>query len=377
MKRLLAIGHNDLRLLLKNRSAYVFLFLMPLGFVYFTSFTARGPDAPGNRRPPVLVDNRDSGHLGRFFVEELAAQGLRRIDPAKNEKADRGVRIPTDFTERVLAKQATKVEFFTVEGSNSADAALIEARVIRALVAINARLLEASTTGGGAFPPAESALREARARPPLVVLDASFAGRKPVPTGFNFSLPGNVVNFLMMNLLIFGGSSIAATRRSGVLRRMMTLPVRRGELVGGTIYGLMLLGAVQIAFFLLVGRFVFHVNLGANLPAVALVLLVFAWVAGALGVLIGSLLEAHDRVIGICVMLSLLMAAMGGCWWPLEIAPEGMKLASRFVPSGWALSALHQLISFGSGLDAVVVPLLVLVGFGVAATVAAAKFFRI
>jgi ABC-type multidrug transport system permease subunit len=170
---------------------------------------------------------------------------------------------------------------------------------------------------------------------------------------------------------------VAAKRRTGVLRRIMTLPVRRGELVAGQIYGLVLLGAVQIAFFLLVGRFAFHVNLGANLPGVALVLLVFAWVAAALGVLVGSLLDAQDRIIGICVLASLMMAAIGGCWWPLEIAPEAMKTAALFVPSGWALEALHRLISFGSGLEAVVVPLLVLLGFGAAATFAAARFFRV
>lgn len=377
MRRILDIGHNDLRLFLKSRTAYVWLFLMPLGFVYFMSFAVSGPGAPSNRRPPVIVENRDAGFLSAIFIEELSAQGLWRVDPAKGEKAERGIRVPADFTARVLAKQATNLEFYTVEGSNSADAALIEARLVRALVAVNSHLLEASTAPGAAFPPSEEALRAVRAKPHLVTLDATFAGRKPVPTGFNFSLPGNIVNFLMMNLLIFGGSTVAAKRRNGVLRRIMTLPVRRGELVAGQIYGLVLLGAVQIAFFLLVGRFVFHVNLGANLPGVALVLLVFAWVAAALGVLVGSLLDAQDRVIGVCVLASLMMAAIGGCWWPLEIAPDAMKSAAHFVPSGWALEALHRLISFGSGLDAVVFPLLVLLGFGAAATFTAAKFFRV
>jgi len=41
-----------------------------------------------------------------------------------------------------------------------------------------------------------------------------------------------------------------------------------------------------------------HVNLGANLPAVTLTLVVFAWVAGSLGVLVGSLVAEHDRVTG-------------------------------------------------------------------------------
>ena len=117
-------------------------------------------------------------------------------------------------------------------------------------------------------------------------------------------------------------------------------------------------------------------NLGANLPGVTLTLLVFAWVAGSLGVLVGSLIAAEDRVAGICVLASLLMAALGGCWWPLEIAPPALKVIALCLPTGWALQALHQLISFGSGLGAVVTPLAVLAAFGVAANLLAARFFR-
>ena len=53
----------------------------------------------------------------------------------------------------------------------------------------------------------------------------------------------------------------------GVIRRLMVHPATNLELVMGKIYGLMLLGAVQILFFLAVGKFAMGVNLGANLPA--------------------------------------------------------------------------------------------------------------
>jgi len=197
-----------------------------------------------------------------------------------------------------------------------------------------------------------------------------------VPSGFNFSLPGNLVMYLMMNLLIFGGATVAAERRNGVIKRLMVHPVTHLEIVMGKIYGLMLLGLVQILFFLAIGRFLFHVNLGANLPAVALTLILFAWVAGSLGVLVGSLVAAHDRVNGICVLASLLMAALGGCWWPLEIGPPTLKTIALCLPTGWALQALHQLISFGSDFSAVLTPLAVLLVFGAAANVLAARFFK-
>lgn len=428
MKAILSIGHNELRLFLKSRTSYLWLFVLPLAFVAVMGRFSFGDGKSSNRFPPILIENADTGFLGNVFVDVLSAQGLWRLDPLKDTKNKPilTIRVPADFTARVLAKQASNVELVPVPGRNDTqgDALVIEARLLRALVALNSHLLETATTGpsvtnvqlptstlpptvaqaslpaisnsaqtpasaraqpptagteAGAtrtWPPTEEALRAAMARPALVALEAKFAGRAPIPSGIGFSLPGNLVYFLTMNLLIFGGATVAATRRSGVLKRLLTLPVRRGELIAGQLYGLWLLGAVQIAFLLLAGKLVFGLNVGANLPGVLLVLLVYAWVASALGVLIGSLIDAPDRVVGVCVLASILMAAVGGCWFPLELVPESLRTAGHCVPTGWALDALHRLISFGGDLGSVTKPLAVLFGFGLAATAAAARWFR-
>ena len=296
MKRILDIGHTDLRLFFKHKTAYIWLFVVPLAFVYIMSFAAHGPGNPYNRTPPVLVENADTNFLGRIFLDELSAQNMWLLDPTNRETAARVIRIPADFTDNARQLKPTKLQFLKRDDSGEADAALIEVRLVRALIAMNGHLLEAATETNHATGFTETQLREIMARPNPVSLDAKFAGRKPVPSGFNFSLPGNLVMFLMMNLLIFGGSTVAAERRNGVIKRLMMHPVTHLELVMGKIYGLMLLGVVQILFFLAVGKFLFHVDLGANLPAVTLTLLVFAWVAGSLGVLVGSLTVAEDRV---------------------------------------------------------------------------------
>ena len=76
------------------------------------------------------------------------------------------------------------------------------------------------------------------------------------------------------------------------------------------------------------------------------------------------------------MLVSLLLAALGGCWWPLEIAPPLIKTIALCTPTGWAWQAWHQLISFGNGFRAVLLPLAVLGGFGVAANLLAARCFR-
>lgn len=377
MTTLLAIGHHDLRLFLKRKSAFVWLFAVPLAFVYFMGFANRGPGEPANPRPAVLIENEDTNFLSRVFLEELGAHGMRLLDATNRAEARRGLRIPPDFTARVLRREPVKAEFFQVEGAGAPEAALIEVRLVRALIALNSHLVETAGRIGTNSPLTEAALRDTQARPNPVRLDARYAGRRPVPSGFNLSLPGNLVMYVMMNLLLFGGAALAEERRTGLLRRLAAQPVTRREIVFGKIYGIFLLGVVQIVFFLALGRFVFGVNLGANLPLVALTLLVLAWVAASLGVLIGSVLRAADRVAGLCILGSLLMAALGGCWWPLELAPPAMQVIAHCLPTGWAMTALHQLISFGGGFAEARGAIGVLALFGLAANWGAARWFRV
>jgi len=70
------------------------------------------------------------------------------------------------------------------------------------------------------------------------------------------------------------------------------------------------------------------------------------------------------------------MAALGGCWWPIEITPEWVQKLALAVPSGWAMDAVHKLVSFGAGPAAVLPHLIVLSAAALAAGWAAARTFR-
>jgi ABC-type multidrug transport system permease subunit len=376
MQRILAIGQNDLRVFFKSKTAYIWLFVIPTAMIYFLGNAVRGPGDPRNRQAPVLIDNKDTNFLSRALLDEMNAEGMWVVDPANAAKAARELHIPADFTERTLQGEKTRLLFLRHEGAGEADGAMLELRLTRALIGLNGHLLEASARDGTNTALTEARLREVREAPNPVHLDARFGGRKPQPAGYNFSLPGNLVMYLMLNLLIFGGASMAAVRRNGIIKRLTSSAASRLEIVLGKIYGNTLLGGAQIVFFLLLGKFVLHVNLGANLPGVILVLLVLAWVAGALGVLAGSVLAAEDRVVPICVLASLVMGALGGCWWPLEVAPPVFKTIALCFPDGWALAALNQLISFGADFQAVLLPTAVLLGFGAVASILAIRFFR-
>lgn len=375
MSRLFLIGHNDLKLFLRGKAGWAWLFLVPFFFIYFMGLAFKGAGAPGNPRLNLLVENQDRGFLGALLLDELRGRGLNFVGPQNSQEAERGLRIPPDFTEKVLRQEPARVAFFQLAGAGGEAGVLIQARLLRALIALNSDLFELATAGSNAVID-EAAVRQLMRRADPVAVQASFAGRRPIPAGFSQSLPGNLVMFLMMNLLIFGGASIASERTEGLLKRLAIYPLAKWELVTGKIYGRFLLGIVQVVFFLILGRFLFQIAFGSNLGWILITLSIYCWLAAALGVCIGAAVKNPDQTVGLCVLSSMLMAALGGCWWPLEIVPETMQAVGRLFPTAWAMDALHQLISFGGGFATIAPKLATLAFFAIAATFAAARILR-
>jgi ABC-type multidrug transport system permease subunit len=72
----------------------------------------------------------------------------------------------------------------------------------------------------------------------------------------------------------------------------------------------------------------------------------------------------------------MVLAALGGCWWPIEIAPAWMQGVATVLPTGWTMDALHKLVNFG---DAPVTALPHVTALALSALVAGwggAKIFR-
>lgn len=377
MMRILLIAWNDVRLFLKDKTGYLWLFLAPIGFMYFTGIPSQGPQsAPSNPRPSVIIDNQDEGFLGGLVIEELSTQGLRVIEPGGENQADRRIVIPAEFTDQVQSRKQVKLEYIKVEGSREESATMIEMRLLQAMLGINAHLVEWVSTVTETNQLDETALRALLADDDPVALEARFAGRNPTPSGFQQSLPGNLIMFMTMNLLIFGGTSVASERQNGVLRRLAALPVTRWQIITGKIGGRFLLGCVLIVFFVVLGELLFDVRIARDPLPLLLTLGIFAWLAASLGVFIGSVTANPDKTTGLCVLLSMMMGALGGCWWPLEVTSDTMQTIGHIFPTAWAMDALHQLISFGGGLAEVKTELGVLAGFAIASNLLAARFLR-
>ena len=76
------------------------------------------------------------------------------------------------------------------------------------------------------------------------------------------------------------------------------------------------------------------------------------------------------------MLLTMVMAALGGAWWPIEVTPGWMQAIQKAVPAGWTMDAMHRLISFGDAPHTVLPHLIALLIAAGAIAWGAARVFK-
>jgi ABC-2 type transport system permease protein len=398
LRQIALVAAMDFRLTLKERGVILWIFAMPLVFMVFFGLTLRG--GGGQQKAGLRIENADTGLVSRALVTELRREPLTIIDSLKaGEEAPRTLVIPADFSERVLARRRAVLTVRTGENANLEASGTVTAALYRDLIKVVANLVEIESEkleapGGklrlvdgkvqgsllevarakrGGLDSIRVALDSLQARPPLVTMRSSTAGRAmKTASGFEQSLPGMLVMFVLMSMA-FSGIGITVERREGLLRRFAYTPAGRGEVVIGKLLGRMDVAFVQILFLLAVGRFAFHVPLGGSPGGLVLLMAALAFCAGSFGLLFGSIFAGPEQVSALSVIATLAMSALGGCWWPIEIVSRPFRIASFFFPTGWAMDGLHKLISFGYGMRGIWIDVAMLAAFGIVFISMAAK----
>jgi ABC-type multidrug transport system permease subunit len=195
--------------------------------------------------------------------------------------------------------------------------------------------------------------------------------------GFQQTVPGFIVMFTLQVSLTAGSVLLIMERRKGVLRRLASTPVSRASIVAGKLGARVAIGSIQVGVAMLVGKFWFGVDWGGpNLWAVLLLLAAYTTLCATLAVAFASVARSESQALAAGVIVSSVLAALGGCWWPVEVTPPWMQRAAILLPTGWAMDGLHKLISYGDMPASVVPHLLALGAASLAAGWVAVRRFR-
>ena len=304
------IAGKDVRYMLQAKETILWLFIMPVVFVYFIGTVTGGMgDGGGSAQLAVRVEP-DAGFLADELLRRLEEQGYTIVRPDTDESfeaAARRVTIPAGLTGSVLEGEGKAVQFARREAGMGGDYDLF--RVRRALYTVLADLVAVEASGST---PTPEAFEDLRGMPRLLSLEVEPAGqRQRIPTGFEQAIPGTMVMFTMIVLLTTGGVTIVIERNQGLLRRLASTPMSRGDIVLGKWAARMTLGLIQAAFAMIAGTVIFGMDWGPDLPMIVAVLTGWAAVCASMGLLLGSLARSEGQANGIGVLSGIVLAPPG------------------------------------------------------------------
>lgn len=422
-----AIAWTDVRLLLRDRAAAFFTFVFPIIFAIFFGLVFGGDSKKGNIE--IAVAQLDKSALASEFVANLKKMDGFDVTLTESEatgekmvregKVSACVVIPEGFDkgfENLFASGKGPEVPVLIDPSKSGENGLLQGRLMEQSFMMMAKsfsqpdrlkkqLQQARDTiaqskdidlsrklmFGTLFQNVETFVNDANkpgedGKP--AITEGSMTGFSPMqfdirdirkqrnlPTNaYEVSLPQGIVWGLMGCVTAFV-STLARDRQRGTLLRLRCAPLTRWHIIGGkAIAGFWSCMLVQ---WLLIGIFAmfFHVRL-PNPPLLVLATVFSACAFVGVMMFLAVLGRSGEGSAGFGRSVILIMALIGGGTLPVFFMPAFMKPVSMASPFKWSVDAIESATWRGTGLEGMMVPLIVLAGVAVGGFVLGSLFFN-
>ncbi len=390
------LAGKDLQRFLRDPKALAFGLAFPVLLIFFT-IAVQGNAGADDPMLHLYVATAEGSGLSHDIIDvllDIEDLSIRTLEPAEASRALEAGEIggyllfPADFTEAVTGGYGTDLSVrvggqalrtrYALEGLARDIAA--RAGTSRVVLDAGLSLLATPTAHDVDFSRVEGAFRELFAEDgfgagPAVTLESERVGPILPPDPPDWSVPGYVVMFLFFTAAL-GAESIVLERRNNTLERLLVVGATRADILGGKFLGGVTRAMVQAVLLWTAGIALFGMNIGRAPAAVLVITAVFVFASAAFGVLLASLVRTPAAAHSAAVLVSLVAAPLGGCWWPLFLAPPWLQDMARITPHAWANAAFLRTLIYGATLPEVLGEVAVIALFGIAFGAVALLRFR-
>ncbi len=394
------IGLLNIRLFLNDRLAVGMFVLFPFLFNIVFSILLANTGAADPRLDLHLV-TRETGGISQHIIQSLVTIDESKLKPGdpiviwdqsydqdlaavNSGKLGGFLAFPADFTQKVQSGQPTSLEVVAMPDATTIRATL-DGLAQSISSSIGSQGVEVSsvvallTQQGASQTDIQAAVakifQEQNPTQPLITTQAESVGEVKPINASSYVVPGFLVMFVFFAAAM-SSVDIIRERRNHTLERMLATSVRKDSLLGGIYLGGVFRGLVQIIIFWTFGVLAFKVNLGYEPWAVFLLSFIAILMSAAFSLMLSTLVKSERSASALAVLVSLILAPLGGCWWPLFIDPKWMQFLAKLTPHGWANEGFNKLMLFGATGGDVMWNFLILVGFSAAFVIVAVLRFR-
>jgi ABC-2 type transport system permease protein len=385
LRHILALTWKDLKILVRNRSALLVLFAMPVGFVLVMTAATSGLYGGGQSAVSVLVVDEDHGNVSAQVIDGLkSAKGFnietewegQTLTLTKAEelitsgKRQLAVIFPADFSQNILSE--------TAPSPNSQSAATIQLMldpslseqftgpiigtlqglVLQALTPVGIEHLLQQVAPGMPQEQQQAIVEQAQQKTVSGVSIEQITPPGLAVRQFPNTTQQNVPGYTLFGVFFICqviGLSFIREKQDGTFRRLLVAPISKPALLIGKLLPYYLVNLIQIVLIFAAGIWIVPLmgfpalNLGEHPEGLIVVSLATAAAASGLGLLVASLVRTPEATGGLGALIAVMMAAIGGCFVPTFVMPQFMQTLSKIVPHAWALQGYQDVLIRGYG----------------------------
>ena len=349
--KFLAVVFKDLRLILRDRSAFAFMLAVPIVVLLVVAETQSDN---GTKSIIFPVVNEDQGPIAnqllqvfRKYVQvRIVTQATAERLVAVENKAPAALILPAGMSKKYLTEKPSTIELLT-------DPAQWEA-----LQAVKVIMLLADRDAATLGDPFNQEL--------LHLHERSITGERGSFSSLEQDLPGFSLMFVLLTM-IFGVS--IGLREEEVWRtnvRLSIAPISWWTVLGGKLLARIIIGIAQLLILLLFAHFVFGLRLGRSPVALLLVCVAIVFSMACFAVIVAACARTREQAIPVGMSVVFVLAALGGLWWPFSSQPGWMQTLGRGTMTAWSMFAIQDVMLRDRGLAAVSRELLFLLTYGIA-----------
>lgn len=403
MRPIIDIAINQIRAELNARSSLLTLFVIPIVMTIIIGMVSLGPTASGGALLDVSHSTDPADDLAFKYVDLLRGTGKQQsggkdryiicdlTNPAEQptqcklsglkagddlvafarQRVEDNVTLaylafPEGFSSDLRSGKTINVQLGTKAGLTAAqtlqrDLDAVNTRLSGSLQ--TARLVTARSNGDAAFfDKVFVAADSVWAKDPIRI-DESYSTVTGTAegTGFAQSAPGIGAMFVLFNAFLLPRTFVQE-RVQGTLQRLKVAPLSDAQILAGKMLGQFLICLMTFVLMLITGT-VFGVRWGDPLVLIVTVILYTLAITG-LALAASTLIKTVGQAVGIGLLMSMVLAPLGGAWWPLSISPAWMQTVGKIIsPIAWSQEAFSKMIFYGAHLGDVLPSIAALVVF--------------
>jgi ABC-2 type transport system permease protein len=406
LKHIWYIALKDLKIFVSDRASLFFSIIFPFLFIILFNSIMGGVGSQDDRLTLHLTTQETAGGLSYQIIGALETKDQSALKPGdpiiiwdKDYAADRQavldgklggfLNFPAGFTQSLTSGAKTELEIFADASATNTRAALqgvsgaITSQLNANLAIINAAA-QLLTMNGATPAEVQAVIQQIQsqifgntgAQTSYLAFNTQEIGNVEAQNASNWVIPGYLVMFVFMAAAT-SAPEIVKERKNNTLERLFSTSVKRESILGGIYTGIAVKGLIQIIIFWVFGILIFHVDLGLSPLAVIILSLLMVIMSSAFAVMLATLANTIRSASSLAVITSLILAPLGGCWWPAFLYPEWLQNMAKITPHAWATSAFNKLMVFGSDFGDVVWSMVALLVFTVIFGTIAVWQFRV